>query len=94
MNEEFLNRLKEALWDEISKEYQIEEMRYVANKKNNGVVAEGLMLKVSGYKLMPCVYLDKYIPCHETSFDNTVKEIAKCYKKALENILEIEVTLV
>ena len=85
MNEEFLNRLKEALWDEISKEYQIEEMRYVANKKNNGVVAEGLMLKVSGYKLMPCVYLDKYIPCHETSFDNTVKEIAKCYKKALEN---------
>ncbi len=89
--EEIRSRVCKELRDELGKRYDIEDIRVISYKKNNGVFVEGVSVKLKGCNTMPCVYSEHLDAIRtETELEAVVARLAERFEGAIENALRAQ----
>jgi hypothetical protein len=75
-------------------EYELEEVFVDTNCRNNGVLVMGLSIRAKGYRMVPCIYADAYLPEadrkgeyreEEIDFERLTMRVAEDYRYTMEH---------
>ena len=88
-----IERVCEEIRERLGNKYDIEDIRLEKNKKNNGIIAEGIVVKIRGCNTMPCIYTDRILQVSdEMLLDKAIDRLIIELGKAIENSLNAELS--
>ncbi|MBQ6230127.1 MAG: hypothetical protein IJJ74_03305 [Eubacterium sp.] len=95
---ELIERICDELKEKLAEKYDIEDVSLVTCRKNNGIVTEGISVKVRELNTMPCIYTDKLNDIEDEEYlekimDRLIPEVSNAIDNAVRADISTDISL-